>query len=36
MGDEQGNLSKINDKLLKNEFDKTQHEYKECEELSLF
>jgi hypothetical protein len=34
--DEQGNLSKINYKLLKNEFNKTKHEYKECEELSLF
>ena len=34
--DEQGNLSEINYQLLKNEFDKTKHEYKECEELSLF
>ncbi len=34
--DEQDNLDKINYQLLKDEFDKTKHEYKECEELSLF
>lgn len=34
--DEQGNLSKIDYPLLKNEFDKIKPEYKECEELLLF
>jgi hypothetical protein len=33
---EQNNLSEIDRQLLEGEFDKTKHEYKECEELSLY
>jgi hypothetical protein len=34
--DEQDNLNKVDYQLLRDEFDQTKHEYKECEELSLF